>query len=210
MFLHINPYRSCNLFISCLPIYVKFLNSVQFEIYIIIGSFMKQMISHPPAWNQLKKKLSTYLFILELARPSLPWAGFLWLQCVGFSLQWLLWLWSTGCRVHRLQWWLPMGLVAPWHVASSQTRGQTCVPRIGRQILNHWTTREVLRPTSWKLHLIQQKRVKIPGNSLWWSWNITQAWCLLVWRYSTTPFVFHWNRWDFPPCPAYAVSSSIV
>lgn len=42
---------SYNLFISHLPIYVKTLNSVQFEIYIVIGSFMKQMISHPPAWN---------------------------------------------------------------------------------------------------------------------------------------------------------------
>ena len=35
-----------------------------------------------------------------------------------------------------------MGLVAPWHVGSSQTRDQTLVPCIGRQILNHWTTRE--------------------------------------------------------------------
>ena len=56
-----------------------------------------------------------------------------------------------------------MGLVAPWHVESSQTRGRTYVPCIGRQILNHWTTREVLRPTYWKLHLIWQIRVKIPG-----------------------------------------------
>ena len=35
------------------------------------------------------------------------------------------------------------GLVAPQHVGSSQTRDQTCGPCIGRQILNHWTTREV-------------------------------------------------------------------
>ena len=34
------------------------------------------------------------------------------------------------------------GLVAPWHVGSSQTREQTRVPCIGRQILNHQTTRE--------------------------------------------------------------------
>ena len=37
-----------------------------------------------------------------------------------------------------------MGLVAPQHVVSSQTRYQACVPCTGRQILNHWTTREVL------------------------------------------------------------------
>ena len=32
---------------------------------------------------------------------------------------------------------------ALWHVESSQTRDQTCVPCIGRPILIHWTTREV-------------------------------------------------------------------
>ena len=36
-----------------------------------------------------------------------------------------------------------MGLVAPWQVESPQTRDQTRVPCIGRQILNHWATREV-------------------------------------------------------------------
>jgi len=39
--------------------------------------------------------------------------------------------------------------VAPRHVGSSQTRDQTRVPCIGRQILNHWTTREVL--AIWKI-----------------------------------------------------------
>ena len=36
-----------------------------------------------------------------------------------------------------------MGLVAPQHVGSSQTRARTCVPCIGRRILNHCATREV-------------------------------------------------------------------
>ena len=35
------------------------------------------------------------------------------------------------------------GLVAPWHVGSSQTRARTRVSCIGRRILNHCTTREV-------------------------------------------------------------------
>ena len=39
--------------------------------------------------------------------------------------------------------WL-MGLVAPRHVGSSQTRARTRVPRIGRQTLNHCATREAL------------------------------------------------------------------
>ena len=34
-----------------------------------------------------------------------------------------------------------MGLVVPWHVGSSRTRARTRVPCIGRQILNHCTTR---------------------------------------------------------------------
>ena len=37
-----------------------------------------------------------------------------------------------------------MGLVAPCHVGSSQTRDRTRVPCIGRRILNHCATREVL------------------------------------------------------------------
>ena len=36
------------------------------------------------------------------------------------------------------------GLVAPRHVRSSWTRDRTCVPCIGRRILNHCATREVL------------------------------------------------------------------
>ena len=39
--------------------------------------------------------------------------------------------------------WLT-GLVAPWHVGSSQTRARTRVPCISRQILNHCATREAL------------------------------------------------------------------
>ena len=36
-----------------------------------------------------------------------------------------------------------MGLVAPEHVKSSWTRDQIHVPCFGRQVLNHWITREV-------------------------------------------------------------------
>ena len=38
--------------------------------------------------------------------------------------------------------WLT-GLVAPWHVGSTQTRARTRVPCIGRWTLNHCATREV-------------------------------------------------------------------
>ena len=48
----------------------------------------------------------------------------------------------AGSRMHGLSSCGGMGLVAPQHVESSQTRDQTHVPCIGRQILYHWTTRE--------------------------------------------------------------------
>ena len=100
------------------------------------------------------------LFIFGCIGSSLPHAGFslvaasggyssLW--CAGFSLQWLLLLWSIGsrcmgfssCGTRAQQLWC-MGLVAPRHVGSSRARDQTCVPCISRQILNHCATRKSL------------------------------------------------------------------
>ena len=84
------------------------------------------------------------------------------LRCVGFSLRWLLLLqstgsrragfssgtraqqlWLVGSRVQAQQLWCT-GLVAPWHVGSSRTRAQNCVPCIDGRILNHCATREAL------------------------------------------------------------------
>ena len=66
-----------------------------------------------------------------------------------------------------------MDLVAPWHVGSSGTRDRICIPCIGRWILKHWATRDVLviyrcckkkKPTEWKTqnswccyHLVGEK-----------------------------------------------------
>ena len=79
-----------------------------------------------------------YLFIIfGCAESSLLW--------VGFSSPQLLLLQSMGHRDQGLpQLWQHRGSVAPGHVGSSQTRDQTGVPCIARQILNHWTTREAL------------------------------------------------------------------
>ena len=46
-----------------------------------------------------------------------------------------------------------MSWVALWQVGSSWTRNWTCIPCISRQILNHWTPREVLgnNPWCWKI-----------------------------------------------------------
>ena len=110
------------------------------------------------------------LFTYGCIGSSLLCAGFLQLQraggysslrCTGFSLQWLLllqsmgsrhvgfssWgeqaqqLWRAGSRAQAQQLW-HMGLVAPRHAGSSLTRAQTCVPCIGRWILNHCATGE--------------------------------------------------------------------
>ena len=61
--------------------------------------------------------------------------GYSSLWCSGFSLRWILLLRSTGSR--------RAGAVAPRHVGSSWTRDRTCVPCIGRRILNHCATRAV-------------------------------------------------------------------
>ena len=83
--------------------------------------------------------------------------GYSLLRCAGFSLQWLLLLQSMGCRLTGFSccstqaqklWY--MGLVVPRHVGSSWTMELTCVPCIGRQILNHCDTRGVPKSFSWR------------------------------------------------------------
>ena len=59
----------------------------------------------------------------------------------GFSPRRLLLLPSAGSRTQQL--WCT-GLAAHWNVGASRTRDWTCVACIGRWILNHWTTGEVL------------------------------------------------------------------
>ena len=49
------------------------------------------------------------------------------------------------------------GPVALWHVGSSQTRARTRVPCIGRQILNHCTTREA-RVLIILFHIVQRTK----------------------------------------------------
>ena len=62
--------------------------------------------------------------------------------------------------------WL-MGLVAPRHVESSQTRAPTRVPCIGRQILNHFATREAPGDTFFfYINLFIYSIFGCPGSSL--------------------------------------------
>ena len=81
------------------------------------------------------------------------------------GVQGLLLFWGTGfrhagsssCSPWAQLLWL-MGLVAPRHVESSQTRNWTHVPCIGRQILIHCATREVL-PINFYVHIKIKLRV---------------------------------------------------
>ena len=81
--------------------------------------------------------------------------GYSSLQCAGFSLRWLLLLWSTGsrstgfssCGMRAQQLW-HTGLVALQHVGPSWTRAQTHVSYIGRRILHHCATREARKAHS--------------------------------------------------------------
>ena len=85
--------------------------------------------------------------------------GYSLFRCAGFSLRWLLFvaeqglqgrglqqLWLEGSRAQAQQLWRT-GLVALRHVGSSWTRACTCVPCVGRRILNHRATREVPGPS---------------------------------------------------------------
>ena len=60
-----------------------------------------------------------------------------------------------------------MDLVALWHVGSSWIRYRTHVPCIGRQILNHWTTRKVPRGFFWGGYwtVVLEKNVENPLDS---------------------------------------------
>ena len=85
---------------------------------------------------------------LSLVAASVSYSS---LRCAGFSLRWLLLLWSRGprrmgfssCSTRACRLCSAGSVVALWHVGSSRTRAWTHVPCTGRRILNHCTAREV-------------------------------------------------------------------
>ena len=71
--------------------------------------------------------------------------GFLWLWQAGAALcrgAQASYCYSFSCCGARAQYLRHPGLVALWHVGFPQTRDQTHIPCIGRQILMRWTARE--------------------------------------------------------------------
>ena len=154
--------------------------------------------------QQLKPRVAlsffkkNYLFTFGCTGSSLLCVGFLWLRWAGFSLQWLLLLQSTGSRVRGLS---SMGLVAPQHVGSSRTRDGSCVPCIGRQVLIHCTTREVL----WLLFFKEKKffaftlTFTIPGAPYSFVWIHVSIWHHLpsAWRTSCSAALVVMNSLSF-------------
>jgi len=78
-------------------------------------------------------------------------------------------------------WWTDP--VALWHVGSSQTRDWTCVPSIGRHILNHWTTSCCssvlshiwLLATPWTAAHLASLSFTIPQSLLHWVSDVIQS-----------------------------------
>ena len=96
----------------------------------------------------------------------LPCVGFLQWQCTGFSQWWLLLLWSTGSRCtgfSSCSAWAPQLVVyglscsVAWGIFPNQD--QTHAFCVGRQILIHCTTREVLN-ASFELQLCSLQRTQ--------------------------------------------------
>ena len=102
------------------------------------------------------------------------------LLCVGLSVQWFPLLRAK----HRLRVAL-MGLVVLQHVGSSQTRDQTHVSYIGRQILYHWA----IKPQSLLLIFLGHSAFKLsPETGMQMALLFNQNWevsCLTYLHFSS-------------------------
>ena len=110
-------------------------------------------ITHFPHWKAALMVLNSACFKKNLFIFRPHWIFVAWifqlqlwvsssLQGTGFSLWWLLLLWSTCCRGARTSVLVVHGLSYPTQNLP-EPGNWTCVSCTGRQILNHWTTREV-------------------------------------------------------------------
>ena len=115
--------------------------------------------SFPPAFLSLPISISVslflkinlfYLFLAVLglrccarAFSSCSERGLLFVAVHGLLIAVASLVVEHGVQARGLQQLWRTGFVALWHVGSSRTRARTHVPCIGRQILNHGTTREV-------------------------------------------------------------------
>ena len=122
-----------------------------------------------------------YLFLAVLGLCCWVWAfsscreqGYSFVAVGSLSLLWVLLLWSKGLVyvasvvvVHGLS---CLAVCEVSFLVSFQARDQTCVPCIGRWILNHWTIREVQIKANffflfffWLCHMVCRILVPWPG-----------------------------------------------
>ena len=103
--------------------------------------------------------------------------GLLFVWCMGFSLQWLLLLQTTGSR--------HMCLAALWHVGSSRTRDRTCVPCISMWIEKEKSLREVPSLSFIPYMICQQNPTDaLQNSSRIWPLLITPTAIMLGWALS--------------------------
>ena len=102
-------------------------------------------ISSYPHFLFFKLNFKFYLLLTALSLRSFLWA---FSSCSDYGATLLCGMWASHCgglsccRAWALGTWVSIqlwltGLVAPWHVRSSQTRDRTCVPCIGRWVPIH-------------------------------------------------------------------------
>ena len=126
-------------------------------------TFIKALLLFSPKFQCRSMRVFCFLFLAALGLCCCAWAfsscgerGLLFVVVCrlliavaslvaenGVQAHGLQQLWLAGSRAQAQQLWLTV-LVAPRHVGSSRTRDGNCVPCIGRRILNHCTTSEVL------------------------------------------------------------------
>ena len=134
--------------------------------------------------------------------------------CTRVQVSWALGTWASVAVVHRAS-------CSPQHVGSSWTRDRTCVPCIGRQILNHWTTREVPRSvnfwssrTTWEAcskcsvsviyccvtHCPRSQWLKTTASSLLrnlqWGQDSAVMACLWTFKVTHAPSLALYARWQ--------------
>ena len=108
----------------------------------------RQVLDHQPHLGSPRTIFRINLFSAALGLCGCTWA--LWQVGATLQLQWVVGLslqgfscWGHGLQAYGLQTLRNMGLVALRHVRFSWTKDRTRVPRIGKWILNCWTTRDI-------------------------------------------------------------------
>ena len=82
------------------------------------------------------------LGLASWAKAFSSWGGYTLFAVYGLLTAVALLVGEHRLQVHGIQSLQHTGLVVPWHTGSSWARDQTRVPCIGRQIPNHWTTKD--------------------------------------------------------------------